>query len=187
MMTVYSVAWGSSTYGSSLSGSLLGQQWQAMSSTGQAVRAQNMRGRLHLYYFGFTQCPDICPSSLANLMQLHDELTPAEQAQLQMVFVSVDPERDTPEVLHAYLDNFGDYFIGITGSPEQIAQMAQQFRVKYRKIPGAQGDNLNYSMEHTSQLYLLDKKGQARLFYYSDADPIKIAQDIRVILSESEE
>ena len=103
-----------------------------------------------------------------------------DQAQLQMVFVTVDPERDTPEVLRAYLDNFEGNFIGLTGTPEQIAAMAKQFRVKYRRI----AQNSSYTMEHSSQFYLFDKKAQPRLFYHSDADPMKIAQDIRAILSE---
>ena len=198
-------------YGSSMTGSRIGKTWQAINTHGQLVRSQEQVGKLHLYYFGFTQCPDICPSALANLSLLYTELSPQEQAQLQLVFVSIDPERDTPTVVQAYLDNFEGEFMGLTGSPEQIAQMAQQFRVKYRKVPylvsqasktrslsSDASEHLSaeqsiapqveavadYTMEHSSQFFLFDKKAQPRLFYHSDADTHKIAQDIRHILGE---
>lgn len=171
---------GTSYYGSSMAGSRIGQTWQAVDTRGQIVRSQDQVAKLHLYYFGFTQCPDICPSGLANLSLLYEELSPEEQAQLQLVFVSIDPERDTPAIMQTYLANFAGDFMGLTGSPEQIAQMAQQFRVKYRKVPHATG----YTMEHSSQFFLFDKKAQPRLFYHSDADAHKIAQDIRHILGE---
>ncbi|MDO5679010.1 MAG: SCO family protein [Pelistega sp.] len=167
-------------YGSSMTGSRIGKTWQAINTHGQLVRSQEQVGKLHLYYFGFTQCPDICPSALANLSALYEELSPEEQAQLQLVFVSIDPDRDTPTVVQAYLDNFEGEMMGLIGSPEQIAQMAQQFRVKYRKVPSA----TSYTMEHSSQFFLFDKKAQPRLFYHSDADAHKIAQDIRHILGE---
>lgn len=178
LFTSNSVA--ASFFGGSLQGARLGHAWEAVDMHAQPVQSSVMQGKVYLYYFGFAQCPDICPSALVNLSAVFEELSIEEQAQLQMVFVTVDPERDTPEVLRAYLDNFEGNFIGLTGTSEQIATMAKQFRVKYRRIP----QDSSYTMEHSSQFYLYDKKAKPRLFYHSDADATKIAQDIRAILSE---
>lgn len=168
--------------GSSISGSQLGTKWEAMDMQGKVWHAENMQGKVSLFFFGFTQCPDICPTTLANASQVFALLDEQESKEVQIVMVSVDPERDTAEVLKHYLGHFPGNIIGLTGSPEQIKAMQKNFKVFSRKVPMQGGQD--YTMEHSSNLYLFDKQGRPRLLYYSDVSAQKLAQDMRALLEE---
>lgn len=168
-------------HGSSIEGASLGRNWTAINAEGQVLSAEQMRGKLSLYFFGFTQCPDICPTTLLSLSEMLALLDEGEREQVQVVLVSVDPERDTPEILKAYLSNFGTHFVGLTGSAAQIKQLATSFKVFYRKIPLKNG---TYTMEHSANLFLFDKKGNAKLFYYGDVKPESLASDIKTLLND---
>ncbi|MDY3331894.1 MAG: SCO family protein [Pelistega sp.] len=165
-------------HGSDISGSTIGQRWEAVNAEAQPIEASAMQGKLRLYFFGFTQCPDVCPTTLLRLSEMYSLLDEREQAQLSIVLVSVDPERDTPEVIKRYLANFSERFEGLTGTPAQIQRLAQSFKVFYRKVP--LGDT--YTMEHSANLFLFDKKGNAKLFYYGDIAPENLASDIKTLL-----
>ena len=112
---------------------------------------------LMLVYFGFTNCPDICPTGLARMTEIMDALGP-DAAKLQPIFVTVDPGRDTPEVMKSYVAHFSDRFVGLTGSQAEIAAVAKAYRV-YFKIHGDPATNPNYLVDHSAFIYVMDTKG----------------------------
>lgn len=123
--------------------------------TGHRLDARESEGRPKIVFFGYAHCPDVCPTTLAELSALLDRLGP-EAARLGAYFVSVDPERDTPEVLAGYLSSFNPAIRGLTGTPEEVAAVARAYRVFYRKVPLPGGD---YSMDHSAAVYLFDAAG----------------------------
>ena len=122
---------------------------------GESFRLQQLRGKLVLLFFGYTHCPDICPTELANLAAVMNTLGD-RAAEVQGVFVSLDPERDTPALLRDYTRYFSDNLIGLTGSQEEIAAVARQYRVKYNKH---WKENGGYSLDHSVNLYVIDRNG----------------------------
>src|SRR4029434_427019 len=116
---------------------------------GRPFSSASLRGSLVLMSFGFTHCPNICPTTLANLANVYNLLSPDDQARVQVLVISVDPERDTPEVLKEYVPFFDNHFIGLTGQPDEIAMMKNAYSVQYRKDAiGAVTPN-EYNIEHT--------------------------------------
>jgi protein SCO1/2 len=132
-------------------------------------------------FFGYTQCPDVCPTTMAELARIKQALG-ADGQRVQGVFVTVDPERDTPEVLRAYVANFDAGFVALRGSPEQTAAAAREFKVFYAKAPGKTAGS--YTVDHTAGSYVFDAKGRLRLFerYGTPAD--ELATDLRQLLKE---
>lgn len=112
-------------------------------------------GKPYAVFFGFTRCPNVCPTTLSDLTLDLDELGPLAD-KFQVLFVSVDPERDTPATMKDYLSAFDPRILGLTGTPEEIAKIAKDFRVFYRKVPMEGGD---YTMDHTASVYLMNAKG----------------------------
>jgi protein SCO1/2 len=121
------------------------------------VGLADFRGKLVLVYFGYTRCPDICPTSLAYLTQALGSLPPAAKAAVQVLFVSVDPERDNLEHLRTYAHYFDPAYIGLTDTPERIKAVAEQYGVGYRKVEGDSA--LGYSVDHSADIYLIDPAG----------------------------
>ena len=138
------------------------------------------RGKVVVVFFGYTQCPDVCPTTMAELAQIRTMLG-ADGDRLQTVFVTVDPERDTPEVLKAYLANFGPNVVGLRGNAEQTAAAAKEFKVFYAKVPGKTGGS--YTMDHSAASFVFDPQGRVRLFVPYGADPKVLAADIRQLVS----
>lgn len=172
-------------YGSNISGAALGQGWSAINTHNEVISPRTMKGKVSLYFFGFTQCPDICPTTLARLSGIFPLLTEKEKSLFQAIFVSVDPERDTPKVLTQYLSYFKGNFVGVTGTVEQIKTIARSFGASYRKIPlGNKPIEEDYTMEHSANLYLFDKNGLPRFFYYGNTKPTHLANDIKYLLQE---
>jgi protein SCO1/2 len=134
----------------------IGGDFSLTDQYGQPFPLRELRGKVVLMLFGYTSCPDICPTELSNLAAVLNELEGAAE-QVQGVFVTVDPERDRPEVLKDYVGYFSSDLIGLTGSLDQIAAVAGQYRVKYRKHPRPGG---GYSMDHSADLYVIDRSGQ---------------------------
>ena len=137
------------------------------------------KGKLVAVFFGFTQCPDVCPTALAELAQIKNSLGP-EGDKLQGVFITIDPERDTPEVLKAYVAAFDKSFIALRGTPEQTAAVAKEFKVFYEKVPGSTPDS--YTMNHTAGLFVFDTQGRIRLFARHGIGPQPLAADMRQLL-----
>lgn len=140
------------------------------------------KGKVTLVFFGYTQCPDVCPTTLAEIAAVKRELG-ADGDRVQGVFVSVDPERDTPEILKAYMANFGPGFVALRGTPEQTKATATDFKVFFAKAPGRTEGT--YNVDHTAGTYVYDAQGRLRLFvrYGAGADALK--HDLKVLLAES--
>ncbi|MGH8371110.1 MAG: SCO family protein [Gammaproteobacteria bacterium] len=148
---------------------------------GEQVNQSACPGKLTLLYFGYTHCPDVCPTTLADLGQAIRQLGP-QADQVQVLFVSVDPARDTPAALKKYVNAFGPWFVGLTGSQEQLQTLTRRYRVAYRLGPAdAQGD---YTVYHSSAIFIFDRQGKIRLLAGLDDKPGVIATDLKRLLAE---
>jgi protein SCO1 len=131
---------------------------------GKQITQADYRGRIVLLYFGYTNCPDICPTVLSHISSILDRLGP-EAHQLRMLFVTVDPNRDTPPVLAKYVKNFGAEIDGLRGTPDELAALARRYRAVYSVTPGKDGHP--YEVTHSSAIYVFDRNGAARLIIAS--------------------
>jgi protein SCO1/2 len=149
-------------------------------TAGQLRTNADFKGKVTVVFFGYTQCPDVCPTTMAELAQIKKALGP-DGARLQGVFITVDPERDTPEVLKAYVGAFDPGFVGLRGSPEQTKEVAKAFKVFYAKSPGKTEGS--YTMDHTAGSYVFDTQGRVRLFERYGAGTEALAADIKALLA----
>ncbi|BBP04395.1 photosynthetic protein synthase I [Sulfuriferula plumbiphila] len=148
--------------------------------TGQAVTAAAYHGKLVLLYFGYTHCPDVCPTTLATLAQAVRGLG-ADADKVRVLFVTVDPVRDTTQVLRRYATAFGPEFIGLRGNDDALDALTRRYRVVYsRDKPDAQG---NYAVNHSSAVFIFDNSGKARLLGSSSSKAPEITQDLRRLLA----
>ena len=148
---------------------------------GRAHNRDDFKGRVTVLLFGFTHCPDICPTALLNLSAILDQL--GEKSSLvQVAFVTVDPERDTAEVLQDYMSSFGPNFVGLTGETDAIRRVAKAFKVFFQKIPLPGGD---YTMDHSVAIYALDKHARVRLMFTMNRPLEDIVHDILELLREA--
>jgi protein SCO1/2 len=139
------------------------------------------KGKVVVVFFGYTQCPDVCPTTMAELSQVRRELG-SDGERLQGIFVTIDPDRDTGPVMKAYLDNFNAGLVGLRGTAEQTQQVAREFKVFYAKVPGK--TETSYTMDHTAGSYIFDTQGRIRLFSRQSAGPKALEEDIRALLRE---
>ena len=133
----------------------IGGPFQLSDQTGASVTEKNLQGHPSLVFFGFTHCPDVCPTSLFEMSEVMRALG-SDADKVNAYFVSVDPERDTPAAMKDYLSSFDPHLKGLTGSPEAVAKMVSAYRVYARKVPLKDGD---YTMDHTALIYLMDRSG----------------------------
>jgi protein SCO1/2 len=158
---------------------LIGGPFTLVDQNGKQVTDKDFRGRYMLVFFGYTHCPDVCPAELQVMSQALDDLGP-KASEIVPVFVSVDPERDTPKVIGAYVKNFGPNFVGLTGSAEQVAQAAKAYLVLYSKFfPNGQANKNDYSVDHSSFLYLMGKNGEYVTHFNFGTSPEKMAETLR--------
>jgi protein SCO1 len=141
----------------------------------------DFKGKITVVFFGFTHCPDVCPTTLLELVATK-KLLGADGERVQGVFITVDPERDTPELLKAYVDNFGSGFVALRGTLEETQATARQFKVFYAKVPGATDGE--YSMDHTAASYVFDTQGRVRLFTRYGTGPEALAHDLKILLAQ---
>jgi len=141
----------------------------------------DLKGKLAVVFFGYTQCPDVCPTTLSNLAEAQ-RLLGADGDKLVGVFVSVDPERDKPELLKAYVSNFNPAWLGLYGTPDETAAVAKEFKVFYRKVPGK--TETSYTVDHTAASYVFDTQGRVRLYLKHATPPAEIAADLKTLLAE---
>ena len=148
---------------------------------GQPKNIKDFAGKVVVLFFGYTQCPDVCPTSMAELAEIK-KLLGADGGKLQGLFITIDPARDKPEVLKAYMANFDPTFLALIPTPEQLAAVAKDFKVYYKKVDGK--TPTSYTMDHSAGSYVYDTKGQLRLYtrYGSGAKPL--AQDIQILLKQ---
>lgn len=149
---------------------------------GKPVAADSLKGRASLVYFGYTHCPDVCPETMGRLMQVIDKLGPDAQ-KVRILFVSVDPARDTPKALHDYVGAFdAQHARGLTGTDSQIEDMARHYRVAYQMEK--REPNGNYEVTHSSAVYIFDAHNHARLLATDHDTPDVIARDVRRIIED---
>ena len=160
---------------------LIGGPFTLTDQTGQRVSERDFAGRYMLVIFGYTFCPDVCPGEMQVVSAALDQLG-AQAAQVHPVFVTVDPERDTPEVMKIFVENFHPGFSGLTGSPAEIAVMLKAYRVAARKIENAKRP-ADYLMEHTALIYLIGPDGGYVTHFDYGTDAAKLAGEIKAALA----
>ncbi|XUW90148.1 SCO family protein [Burkholderia sp. M6-3] len=149
---------------------------------GRPVSSDSFKGRASLVYFGYTHCPDVCPETMGRLMQVLEKLGPDAQ-KVRILFITVDPARDTPQALHDYVGAFDSkHAEGLTGSDWQIESLAKRYRVAYQMEK--RDPNGNYEVTHSSAVYVFDAQGRARLLATDHDTPDAIAQDLRRIVDQ---
>ena len=140
---------------------------------------KDFAGKVVVLFFGYTQCPDACPTTLAEIAQAKKLLGP-DGDKVQGVFITVDPERDTPAVLKAYMGNFDPGFVALRGSPEQVAAVAKDFKVYYKKVDGKTPDT--YTMDHSAASFVFDPQGRVRLYRRYGGGAQALADDLAQVL-----
>jgi protein SCO1/2 len=148
---------------------------------GQIRTLADFKGQVVVLFFGYTQCPDVCPTSLGELAETRRLLGP-QGTRLQGLFVSVDPARDTPEVMKAYMASFDPSFLALYTTPEKLPELARQFKVYYRKVDGK--TPTSYTMDHSAGSYVYDTKGRVRLYHRYGSGAAALAGDVRKLLAE---
>jgi protein SCO1 len=161
-----------------ITGADYGKDFTLVDHTGKTRTLADFRGKAVVVFFGYTHCPDVCPTTLAELKMVKQQLG-ADGERLQVLFVTVDPERDTQEALARYVPAFDPMFIGLRGDAAATAKVAKDFKVFYQKVPGSAPNN--YSVDHTAGSYVFDPQGRVRLFA-RQGNPADLASDIRALL-----
>jgi protein SCO1/2 len=153
---------------------------------GTEVRLDQLQGKVVLFLFGFTHCANICPTSLTNLADVYQALTPEERKRVQIVFISVDPDRDTPQTLEQYVTSFDPSFLGLTGPKSAIDQTVLAYGGSYEMVPGSTNQPNDYSVNHSAYTYLINSSGKFELLYGNEklVDVQHMVADIRAVLRE---
>ena len=148
---------------------------------GQPRTLADYKGKVVLVFFGYTQCPDVCPTTMAELAEVKRQLG-ADGARVQGLFVTVDPERDSAALLKAYMANFGPDIVGLRGTPDEIKAAAKEFKVYFSKVPGKTATS--YTVDHTAGSYVFDAKGRVRLFTRYGSGAQALIDDLKILLAE---
>ena len=160
-----------------ITGAPYGQQLELVDHTGKPRRLEDWRGKAVVLFFGFTRCPDVCPTTLADIAQAVRSLG-SDAERVQVLMVSVDPERDTPESLAKYVTAFDERFLGLRGDLEATKKVAAEFKIYFEKRK--QGES--YTVDHSAQSYVIDPQGRLRLLVRHDRIAEDLAHDLRVLL-----
>ncbi|HTJ03809.1 MAG TPA: SCO family protein [Caldimonas sp.] len=163
-----------------ITGAEFARKLELPDADGKPRSLADWRGKVVVVFFGYTQCPDVCPTTMAELAQIRTQLG-ADGDRLQTVFVTIDPERDSPEVLKAYLANFGPNVVGLRGDAEQTKAAAKEFKVFYAKVPGKTPGS--YTMDHSAASFVFDPAGRVRLFVPYGADTKLLTGDLKQLLA----
>lgn len=163
-----------------ITGAEYGKNFKLSDPDGKPVELRDFHGKAVLVFFGFTQCPDVCPTALSRAAEVRKSLG-KDGDRLQVIFVTVDPERDTPQVLKSYTAAFDPGFLGLSTDLENTRKTADAFRVYYAKVPTGS----SYTMDHTAISYLYDPAGKLRLAVRPEASVADVTQDVRTLLQSS--
>jgi protein SCO1/2 len=169
--------------GADITGASFGREFALADHHGKSRTLADFRGKAVAIFFGFTQCPDVCPTALSTLAEAMRRLGP-DAARVQVLFVTVDPERDTAELLSRYVPAFHPSFLGLYGDAEATARVAKEFKILYQKVPGPTPDT--YTMDHSAGLYLFDPQGRLRVFESHGQGAEAIAHDLRELLKSAD-
>jgi protein SCO1/2 len=165
-----------------ITGANIGPDYQLSYSDGKPASLRDFKGKYVMLFFGFTQCPDVCPTTLARASEIK-RLLGADGDKLQVVFVTVDPERDTGPLLAEYMRAFDPTFVAVRGNLEQTAKAAKDFKIFYRKVPSGS----SYTMDHTALTYLFDANGKIRLAVKHEQTAQQVAADVRLLMRPKKE
>jgi len=163
-----------------ISGASYGRDFELLDPDGNTRRLADFRGKVVMVFFGFIQCPDVCPTALQRAAAVH-RLLGADSERFQIIFITVDPERDSPGILREYSSVFEANVLGLYGTPEKIRETAEAFRIYYRKIPTGGG----YTVDHTATSYVYDPEGRLRLAVTHQSTAESIAADVALLLQPS--
>lgn len=164
--------------GLSLAQAEMGRDFNLTDAQGKRVSLADFKGKVLVLFFGFVQCPDVCPTSLLRASQVQS-LLGADGERVQVAFITVDPERDTPEILRAYTTAFDPSFMALTGTPEEIARTAKEFKVFYQKVPTGS----SYTIDHTALSYVYDTQGKLQMALRHEQTAEEVASDLRKVLA----
>jgi protein SCO1/2 len=165
--------------GIDITGAEYARQLNLTDANGQARTLADFKGKVAVVFFGYTQCPDVCPTTLAEIAAVKKKLG-ADGDKVVGVFVTVDPERDTPTVLKAYVESFGPGFVALRGTVDQTKEVAREFKVFFAKVPGTTDGS--YTMDHTANSFVFDPQGRVRLAERYGAGVDALAQDVKALL-----
>jgi protein SCO1 len=165
-----------------LTGADYARDVQLPDADGQTRSLKDFRGKAVVLFFGYTQCPDVGPTTLSEIAEAKRLLGP-DGARVQGVFVTLDPERDTPPVLKAYVANFDPTFVALRGTPEQVAAVAKDFKIFYKKVEGK--TPTSYTLDHSAASYVYDPAGRLRLYTRYGTGPEALAADLKLLLKEA--
>ena len=160
--------------------SAIGGPFQLIDQNGKPFSDADLKGKWHLLFFGYTHCPDTCPTALNEMALAFDKLPKEERKDFSVVFITVDPERDTPEVMKSYIGAFDAPIVGLTGSPDAVAAAAKAYRVYYAKHNRPDG---GYDMDHSAVIYVMDPEGRFTATFTPDTPADQIAARLRKLLS----
>lgn len=167
--------------GIDITGASYAQALSLPDADGRLRTLADFKGKVTVVFFGFTQCPDVCPTTLAELAEVKKRLGP-DGERIQGVFVTVDPERDTPDLLKAYLNSFDASFVALRGDAQQTADAAKAFKVFYAKVPGKTEGS--YTIDHTAGAYLFDAQGRVRVFTRHGSGADMLLHDLQQLLKQ---
>ena len=159
----------------------IGAPFTLTDQMGKRVSDAAFRGKIEVIYFGFTHCPDACPTSLSLIAEALKKLGPEKAKEVQPIFITLDPERDTPDVMRDYVDYFIPGMAGLTGTPTEIADVARAFRVAYQKVKDPNSDQ-DYTIDHASIIYVMDRKGRFLKHYTQGVTADQLADGLRAAI-----
>jgi protein SCO1/2 len=163
-----------------ITGAEYAKDFHLTDASGTARSLADYRGKVVMLFFGYTQCPDICPTTMADLKTVMQSLG-ADADRVQVLFVTLDPERDTPALLSQYVPAFDSRFVGLFGDEAKTAQTAKDFKVFYQRVPGATPGA--YTLDHSAGTYVFDKEGHIRLFIRQGESPVAMTHDVKILMS----
>lgn len=166
--------------GVDLTGASYAQDFALPDAEGRQRRLADFRGKVVVVFFGYTQCPDVCPTTMGELRAVKEALGEAGR-DVVPVFISVDPERDTPELLRAYAASFGPDFVALRGNAEQTQQVARDFKVIYQKV---EGQDAHYTVDHTAASFVFDRQGKVRLYSRYGTPATALKADLELLLRQ---
>lgn len=164
-----------------VTGAQYAKNFELADQNGQVRHLQDFAGKVVVLFFGYTQCPDVCPTTMTELAEVKKALG-KDGERLQALFVTVDPQRDTPDVLKGYMANFDPTFLALRPTPEQLDQLAKEYKVYYKKVDGT--TVTSYTMDHSAGSYVYDTKGQLRLFTRYGTGAAALTADIQTLLKQ---
>lgn len=162
-----------------ITGATYAREFSLTDHTGRKRTLADYKGKVVLVFFGYTQCPDVCPTTMADMAQVKAKLGSAGD-RFQVIFITVDPERDTPQLLANYVPGFDPTFVGLYGNADETARVAKEFKVIYQKVPGK--TPTSYTIDHTAGSYVFDPQGRVRLFVRHSQSVDSIADDIKRLM-----